>query len=340
MPPMSVMLFKNLLLEQLESSLLGLVAGLDEVLQRLLAERVLLLAHNPATLRLHQIRLDEATGGVLRRSVENLSLRSNRGSLGCLACLGHFLFNCIKKMRGVSVFYKTYGPDLKWLRYSLLSLKKFCKDPYKLIIAVEHSAEDAVHCILSHCKLDAHVVPIQYELSGYFEQQLAKLEAYKWCSNEVIVMMDSDALFKIPFSFTDFFTPDGKILWKICRPEDAGELFQIWKQAFENTTKQPYTIYTMCDNPYILTRTALQKAKETFEEIHSCSYREYVRGGKAKHDFSEYLWLGWWCKNYSKDHCMPIVSAKEAWDHPQIYQFISVGSFAEARPTLESIVNR
>jgi glycosyltransferase involved in cell wall biosynthesis len=241
-------------------------------------------------------------------------------------------------MRGVSVFYKTYGPDLKWLRYSLLSLKKFCKDPYELIIAVEDSAEDALRRIVEYCKLDARILPIQYELHGYFEQQLAKLEAYKWCSHEMIVMMDSDAIFQIPFSFSDFLTPDGKILWNICKPEDAGEIFGIWKQGFESMTKQPYTIYTMCNNPYILTRTALQNAQNTFEELHSCSYRDYVRGCNKKHDFSEYLWLGWWCKNYSKDHYMPIVSPKEAWNHPQVHQFISVGSFADARPILESVV--
>ena len=107
------MLFKNLLLEQLdlrscvaapgpsfsrslrsleklERSLLGLVAGLDQVLQRLLALSMLLLAYDASALRLHQIRLDEATGGMLRRSVVNLSLRSNRGDLGRLACLSHF----------------------------------------------------------------------------------------------------------------------------------------------------------------------------------------------------------------------------------------------------------
>jgi hypothetical protein len=35
---------------------------------------------------------------------------------------------------------------------------------------------------------------------------------------------------------------------------------------------------------------------------------------------------------------MPIVSAKEAWNHPQVRQFISIGSFADVRPILESIV--
>ena len=66
-----------LLLEQLERALLGLVAGLDEILQRLLAQRVLLLADNAPLARLHQILLLQATGRVLGRSVIHLRLAAD-----------------------------------------------------------------------------------------------------------------------------------------------------------------------------------------------------------------------------------------------------------------------
>ena len=48
-------------MEDLEGALLGLVARLDEELERLLARRVLLLAHNLATLGLHEVILLQAT---------------------------------------------------------------------------------------------------------------------------------------------------------------------------------------------------------------------------------------------------------------------------------------
>lgn len=83
-------------LEKLESALLSLVSRLHQVLQGLLAEGVLLLADDATALGLHQIGLDEATGGVLRRSVENLRLRANRGSLRSLASLSHFCFQRTK----------------------------------------------------------------------------------------------------------------------------------------------------------------------------------------------------------------------------------------------------
>ncbi len=63
-----------MLLEQLERALLGDIALLLQNLDRLEARRVLLLAHNAALARLHQILLREPTGGVLGRAVEDLGL--------------------------------------------------------------------------------------------------------------------------------------------------------------------------------------------------------------------------------------------------------------------------
>lgn len=59
------------LAHQLEGSLLGLVAHREEVLNGLLARRML-LARDDATVVLHQILLLQAAGRVLSRSMEYL----------------------------------------------------------------------------------------------------------------------------------------------------------------------------------------------------------------------------------------------------------------------------
>lgn len=81
----------ELLLEQLEGALLGLVAGLHQILERLLAEGVLLPADD-ATLVLHQILLCQAAGSLLRRSVPNACLGADftRGSC-CHSSIALFL---------------------------------------------------------------------------------------------------------------------------------------------------------------------------------------------------------------------------------------------------------
>jgi hypothetical protein len=69
------------LLEQLEGTLARLVALAGQELQGLLARRHLLAAHNTAVLVLDEVLLGQATGRVLRRAVEHLGLRANRGDI-------------------------------------------------------------------------------------------------------------------------------------------------------------------------------------------------------------------------------------------------------------------
>jgi hypothetical protein len=67
----------TVLLEQLERTLLGLVALAGEVLQSLLASHHLLATHNAAMLVLDEVLLLQTTGGVLSSTVENLGLGAN-----------------------------------------------------------------------------------------------------------------------------------------------------------------------------------------------------------------------------------------------------------------------
>ena len=62
------------LVEEAERTLLGLVALARQVLERLLALHHLLAADNATVLILNKVRLGEASGGVGRRSMENLGL--------------------------------------------------------------------------------------------------------------------------------------------------------------------------------------------------------------------------------------------------------------------------
>jgi hypothetical protein len=73
----------TVLAEELEGTLLGLVALTGEVLEGLLAGRHLLATDNAVVLVLDKVLLGETPGGVLGSSVINLGLGSN----------GHFEFS-------------------------------------------------------------------------------------------------------------------------------------------------------------------------------------------------------------------------------------------------------
>jgi len=65
------------LVEEAEDTLLRLVTLARQILERLASSRLLASANNPAMLVLNEVRLLEAAGRLLRRSMENLCLRTN-----------------------------------------------------------------------------------------------------------------------------------------------------------------------------------------------------------------------------------------------------------------------
>jgi len=92
--------YAQLLAHQLERSLLRLESLREQLLDRLQARRVLLLANNTPLLGLHEVALCQSTGSVLRRSVPNLALGSrsyHRAThhiiLTILASADHFTYS-------------------------------------------------------------------------------------------------------------------------------------------------------------------------------------------------------------------------------------------------------
>jgi hypothetical protein len=86
-----------LLLKELEGALLGNIARLLELAERLEARGVLLLGHNATLLGLHEILLGQPTGSVLGRSVPDLGLgASSNHSAAILLILAsiHFYIQC------------------------------------------------------------------------------------------------------------------------------------------------------------------------------------------------------------------------------------------------------
>ena len=85
------------LLEQFKSPLLGLVASLHQVLECLLAQSVLLLAHN-ATLVLHQILAGQTTGSVLSTTMPHLCLRAHCRNFTRAACATCHVLNALSNL--------------------------------------------------------------------------------------------------------------------------------------------------------------------------------------------------------------------------------------------------
>lgn len=98
-----------LLLEELERALLGDVASLLQLRQRLLARGVLALRYNAPLARLHQVLLDQATGSVLGGAVPDLRLGADRWELRAATHVHvHVLTSTVVAVVRVHLLYFTH----------------------------------------------------------------------------------------------------------------------------------------------------------------------------------------------------------------------------------------
>jgi len=75
-----------------------------------------------------------------------------------------------------TVVYKTYKNDLKWLKYSLLSLQKYVSNISELIIYYHDECELDLINLMNELdlKLKTKLIPVVYDMNGYIKQIVVK----------------------------------------------------------------------------------------------------------------------------------------------------------------------
>ena len=227
-----------------------------------------------------------------------------------------------------SIIYKTYKNDLQWLEWSLLSLKKFL-DPsniYEVIIYCHDVIFSEVFNLLVRINfkhfINYRIIPVHYNYHGYIKQQQIKADCYKDIKTEYVLFLDSDLLLKKSLNCSSLIRVDGKIEWRYLRKEDDpnNEVFNVWKKAYEDSTKTPKTVHYMSNGfPFIFTRQSLECAANKFKNIHNCDYDRYCHNrcisenirvedqttvvfNRLSRVFTEFEYLGYYCHNFSDDY--------------------------------------
>ena len=226
----------------------------------------------------------------------------------------------------ITIVYKTYGNDLKWLKYSLISCNKYLKecDIYEIIIYFHDKCKVELLEILEEVKLEFkfRIIPVTYYIHGYLSQQITKLTCYNDVQTDYILFIDSDTIFIKTVSPQLLFDADGKIKWYILRKKDCNSKlpdWSVWNNAVVTTTKGPMNIYFMANGfPFIVNKNHLKMLNTKFIEMHGANYLEYcvkecVRlkinmfvpttqcFGNLSQVIEEFELMGWYCYNFHKD---------------------------------------
>jgi len=219
----------------------------------------------------------------------------------------------------ITVVYKTYGADLKWLYYSLLSLKKFVQGVDEILIYCHDISCGELFALLERIDLKCRVLPVHYDMHGYIKQMIVKACCFNDVTTQYVAFLDSDNVFKTAFNFKDRIASD-KIDWVYCRNLPLICEERVWQTAYQNMTKQPQNAYYMINGfPFVMTTMSLKHAYDKFIEIHGCDYNTFCRREFLKYDirigesiverfqdlskiFEEFEWLGFYCHNFSNEY--------------------------------------
>lgn len=110
----------------------------------------------------------------------------------------------------ITLFVRSYYKDFEWLDYSVKSMRKNLTGISERILAVpQHTVVPA-----SISSFFDHIVYTEETHPGYIAQQLDKIRAYKYCSNDYILFSDSDCIYYKPFDVHAMLDDGRCILYK------------------------------------------------------------------------------------------------------------------------------
>ena len=238
-----------------------------------------------------------------------------------------------------TLVYKTYGPDLPWLKHSLKSVKKYVAYYTALVIYCHDEAVEDLRSLLREVDVAATVIPVRYTMHGYIQQQIVKLECYKDVETPFLVIMDSDVMFTAPFDLRTLMQE--KISWTYSTKAATSSALEwsVWKEAYEAMTKTPHTLHFMTNHfPFVLTRTSLATAADEFQKLHGVDYAAFCQArlhalhlpanatvrdyfAELATVFTEFEWIGFACMRhcpqdyYFTTKVVRNVPATQFWSH-------------------------
>jgi hypothetical protein len=260
-----------------------------------------------------------------------------------------------------TIVYKTYLNDIKWLKYSLLSINKFVIDIDEIIIYYHDICYKELYEMIEsiNIKYNIRLLPVSYDIHGYMKQMVVKMMAFKDIKTEYIVFVDSDVIFEREYSPKMSFN-NGKINWHILkRNQENNQMndWNVWGPAVEKMTHNPMSIYYMYNGfPFIIKKDTLERAYHKFIELHNMDYQTFCKSHLNKLNiipsmpitgpngkfielasiFEEFEYMGWYSYNFTDDYNFII----EQRNNIYVIQYWSHGGIdANIETTIKKILN-
>ena len=225
----------------------------------------------------------------------------------------------------VSIFIRTYHKDIKWLSYCLKSIHRNLEGWDEIIICIPKGQEH----LLSHLTAEKVVVSPIYK-NDYLGQQISKIHAYKHCSGDIIMYVDSDVVFKKGAKVSHYLHDNKPVILK----QSYGSVGDAicWKQPTEKLFNEPIEHEFMRRSPQLFLKDTVRRFNDKFKGI-----EWYIQGEKS---FSEFNALGYFAYKHEPENYVFVDIDNDLPPYNPCKQFWSwSGLTLEDKVELEKIVN-
>jgi len=200
----------------------------------------------------------------------------------------------------LSIFIRTYRGDSKWLAYCLYGIKKFVKHD-ELIIICPKGDRQIIYDVAKD--YDHKLYTTKEKCNGYLAQQADKLRSPEWCTGDIIMIVDSDCIFKEPVGIDTFIKDEKPILLRTKYSSMDGAVLQ-WQSITEKAIGFRSDWEYMRRLPLLFWRDTLIAVKNAFPNIQN--HIEQQKG----HEFSEFNFIGQFIEKW-ENHKYSIINTEE-----------------------------
>ncbi len=228
-------------------------------------------------------------------------------------------------MSKLSVFIRTYRNDVKWLGYCLQGLKRVKYDELVIVCPVEDR-----HIIYPVIKdyTDKFFTTTE-PCEGYIAQQLDKLNAFRYCTHDYILFVDSDVVFTQDVDIK-YFLKDGKPFLLRTRYDEmpADHAVQNWRWITEKMIGFKSDWEYMRRLPLLYLRETLVALHNAFPDVLEKALQKHSEFEPPRRAFTEFNYIGQFIERYHYEQ-YKLVDTKEWLPEPIVKQFWSYSGLTQ-----------
>lgn len=231
-----------------------------------------------------------------------------------------------------SIFIRTYPKDFPWLIPCLRSIGKYCTGFHEVVVHVDPDQTGSLGSgVPSHVKIVTS--PVLHK-NGYINQQIAKLNADRFCEGDLICFHDSDCLFTRPNTPLDLLR-DGRPMMIYTPYSQVGDAI-CWKAPTEECLQTHVDYEFMRRFPLTYRASTLKNLRSWFPSTGRGLLDNHIA---RRSSFSEFNALGAYAFIHERGKYSWIDSSKDPLPTPHVRQFYSHAGLDANLSEINAILN-